>query len=37
MTRKNTKKLRNSCLEGLEVFYRELKATPVVWTSFIEA
>jgi hypothetical protein len=37
MTRKNTKKLRNSCLEVLQVLYRGLKATPVVWTSFQEA
>ncbi len=37
MTHKSRKNLEVSCFEVLDVFFRELKASFVTWTSFMEA
>jgi hypothetical protein len=37
MTHKNRKKYEFSCFEVLDVLFWGLKASPVAWTSFMEA
>jgi hypothetical protein len=37
MTHKNRKSKEISCFEVLDVLFSGLKASPVAWTSFMEA